>query len=175
MAQELASIDLYNTLRRQMDDLLTQFAMGFPTGGSSLLGQIGGQQGRGGLSTLTPPAEVVEDHDDYRIITELPGIDPNNVDVNVSGGTLTIRAERQHDQQRQQGQQGQGQEQQRGRQQHYLVRERSYGVLQRQFRLPDDVDRNRIGAEFRNGLLTLTLPKSQETRDQRRRIEIKSS
>ena len=170
MPQELTTFDM---LRRQMDELFNQFSMGFPTGRQSLLA---GQQGQGGLATLTPPAEVVEDHDDYRIVTELPGIDPRNVDVNISGSTLTIRAERQHDEQRQQGQgqQGQGQEQQRGRQ-HYLVRERSYGVLHRQFRLPDDVDRNRIAAEFRNGLLTLTLPKSQDARDQRRRIEIKSS
>jgi len=47
-------------------------------------------------------------------------------------------------------------------------------VVRREFGLPDDADRNRVNAEFRNGLLTLTIPKSQEA-NQRRRIEVKTS
>jgi len=177
MANELQTTnDAFNTLRREMDRLFAQFSpFSLSTFGRLDQGQSGSPQ----HLVLAPPAEVIEDDSGYRIITELPGIDPREVEVNLTGSTLTIRAERQHEEQRGQGgtQQGgtQAGQQQQGTRGHYLVRERSYGSLRREFRLPDDVDRNRINAEFRNGLLTLTVPKSQEARDQRRRIEIKSS
>lgn len=110
--------------------------------------------------TLSPLADVSEDDTAYRINIELPGIDPKNVDVNVTGSTLSVRAENQQEQE------------QKGR--NFLVIERKYGQVRRDFHIPDDVDQNRIDAQFRNGILTLNLAKSQQARDNRRRIDIKS-
>ncbi len=159
MAQELqsAGTDVFQAFRNEVDRLFSQFAgTGFPTTwGGRTVGQIGQPL------SIVPPAEAIEDDAAYRIITEIPGVDQKNVEINVSGSVLTLRAERRQE------------EEQKGR--NYLMRERAYGTLQREFRLPDDVDRNRITAENRNGVLTLTLPKSQESRDQRRRIEIKTA
>ena len=135
-------------------------------------GQRRGERG----SNIVPPAEAVEEDSAYRLILEIPGVDPKDVDVSVIGSTLTIKADRrQQDQeqgeQQQGGQQGQQGEQRRAR--HYLFSELQRGTLRREFGLPEDADRQRISAEFRNGLLALTIPKSQEAH-QRRKIEVQS-
>jgi HSP20 family protein len=142
--------DALQALRNDMDRFLSQItglSLGRPSGAHA--------------ASLTPVAEITEDDTAYRIITELPGIDQKDVEINLVGSTLSISAERRSEQE------------QKGR--NYLLRERNFGTVRREFRLPDDVDRNRIAGECRNGVLTLTLPKSQESRDQRRRIEIKNS
>ena len=137
----------------------------------------GGQRGRrqqDDQNAIVPAAEANEDENAYLLTLEIPGVDPKDVDVSVAGNTLTIKAERrhQHEGHEPQQQQGQGQGQQRAR--HRLFSEIQHGAIRREFSLPEDADRNRITADFRNGLLNLTVPKSQETH-QRRKIEIKTS
>jgi HSP20 family protein len=135
--------------------------------------------------TIVPPAEALEEDNAYRLLLEIPGVDPKEVDVSVVGNTLTVKAERRlHRQDGQQGQQQGGQQQggqqtegqqaQQRRASHVLFSELQSGVIRREFGLPEDADRQNINAEFRNGLLVLTIPKSQEAH-QRRRIEIRSS
>ena len=144
-------------------------------------GQGGQRQSDDQQGSIVPPAEAIEDENAYILTLEIPGVDPKDVDVSVVGNSLTIKAERQRRDAQQgegqgqqgQGQQGQGQQGQR-RARHYLISEIQHGVMRREFGLPEDADRNRITAEFRNGLLTLTIAKSQETH-QRRKIEITSS
>ena len=137
----------------------------------------GGQQGQRSREqeVIVPPADAIEDENAYILTLEIPGVDPKEVDVSVVGASLTIKAERRRRDQdggQPQGQQGQqGQAQPRAR--HYLFSEIQPGVIRREFGLPEDADRNRINADFRNGFLTLTIPKSQEAH-QRRKIEIKS-
>ena len=130
------------------------------------------QQNEGGI---VPPAEAIEDENAYLLTLEIPGVDPKDVDVGVVGNTLTIKADRRR-QGQQDGQEGQPREGQQGQQRarHVLFSEVQHGTIRREFGLPEDADRNRIAAEFRNGLLTLTVPKSQEVH-QRRKIEIKST
>jgi HSP20 family protein len=164
-------LELFQTLRQEMDRVFQQAGVGGLAGfGGSQIGQHSEQQ------RVIPPAEVTEDNENYRITLELPGIDPQNVEVNVSGNnTLTIQAQRRAEWQSE----GQGSQQTQGGQQgqqgrNVLISERSYGRIQRSFHLPNDIDTNRVHAEFRHGLLNITLPKSSESRDQRRRIEIKT-
>jgi HSP20 family protein len=92
---------------------------------------------------------------------EIPGVDPKNIEVHVSGQTLAVRATQQQEQEQ--------------KTRNYLLSERSFGISRRQFRIPDDVDTGQINAEFRNGVLAVTLPKSQQAQQQRRNIEIRSS
>jgi len=164
--------DLLSSVQREMDRAIRQFG--------SLTGLGRETQEREG--TLTPLAEVSEDETAYRISLELAGFEPNQIEANVSGRTLTVRAERQDQSQQaalqggQQGaQQGQQTREQQQRRSQVLLNERTYRQVRRQFQLPDDIDSNRVEAQFRNGLLTLTVPKSQQAREQQRRIDIKNA
>jgi len=162
--QRLRTGDPFDTVQDQALQMFRQILSG---------GQQRRQQGdRQGV--IVPPAEAIEDENSYIVSLEVPGVDPREVEVSVMGNTLAIKAERrqqhgieQQGQQTQQGQQGQ-------RARHILFSELSQGQVRREFTLPEDADRNRINAEFRNGLLTLTVQKSQETH-QRRKIDIKSN
>jgi HSP20 family protein len=169
-------LEIFQAMRQEMDRIFQQAGFGGLAGFGSQASQQGEQQ------RIIPAAEVTEDNENYRIALELPGIDPQNVEVNLSGSTLTVQAHRRSEHQEStQGGQGtqasgtQGQTGQQARQGNILISERSYGQIRRTFHLPNDVDQSRVNAEFRNGLLTLTLPKSAQSRDQQRRIEIKSS
>jgi HSP20 family protein len=98
----------------------------------------------------------VEDRGDaFSIEAALPGTSPDDVDISVNGDVLRIHAERRKE--RQEGDKS-------GR---FLVREQRYGVFERAIRLPAPVDAAAAQAEFRDGVLRITLPKGQEGREQR--------
>jgi HSP20 family protein len=106
---------------------------------------------------------------------DVPGVDPRHLEVNVTGNTLSVRAQRETEAtQALREQQNRQTQQPQQRRQHILLAERQTGTFRREFRLPEDADRNRINAEFRDGVLTLTVGRSQEN-NQRRRVEIKSA
>jgi HSP20 family protein len=75
-------------------------------------------------------------------------------------GGLSIRGEKQEEKE----------EQHKG----YYVHERRFGSFGRYFRMPDGVDRNKIEASFQKGVLTVTLPKTQEARKAGKKIEVKA-
>jgi HSP20 family protein len=80
---------------------------------------------------------------------DLPGVDPKAIDVSVAGDTLTIRASReQHNDERKQG---------------YELREVTYGGFERSIVLPEGVKSDQIKANYRNGVLELTMPAPQST------------
>ncbi|WP_286134544.1 Hsp20/alpha crystallin family protein [Methylobacterium sp. Leaf123] len=97
-----------------------------------------------------PAADIVGKPTCYEITVELPGMDEKNIEVKVADGTLTIRGERRHERE----EPGEG----------YYLAERRFGAFERAFRLPQGVDAGRIEAVLRNGVLTLTLPKSPEAK-----------
>lgn len=109
------------------------------------------------LRPFTAQAIRIEDYvddDKYVISAELPGIDPErNVEISVSRGTLTIRAERH--------------EEREGRR-HSEFR---YGTYERHIRLPDNVREEDIKATYDKGILTITVP-LQEAKEATRRIPI---
>lgn len=154
--------DVMTNFRREIDRLFGQFiGAGFPNFlGRQQQSQRPGE-GRGGERTILPMTDIVEDETAYRIVMEMPGFEPTNIEVNVTGTALTVRAQQQ--------------DEQRKTNQNYIVNERTAGAMQRQFSIPDDVDREQINADFRNGVLTITLRKSAQAQQQRRRVEIKSS
>ena len=105
------------------------------------------------------PAVSVEETQDELILTaELPGVQPDDVDVEIENNILTIRGEKREERR----------EEDENRR--YHVWERTYGVFQRSFTLPRTVRADQIAAEFKDGLLRIRMPKSAEAKS--RRIEI---
>ena len=110
-----------------------------------------------------PALDFKESDKEYSVCADLPGWDENDIDVSVSGDLLTIRGERSSDSE-------EGEEGSNG-----YRRTRRYGSFQRSIRLPDGVDRDNISATCERGVLTVTLPKTEEAQKQVRKIEVKSS
>jgi HSP20 family protein len=106
-----------------------------------------------------PAVDVAETASGYEITAELPGIDENNVEVKYADGTLTIKGEKKDEKEE--------------KKENYYLSERSYGSFQRSFRVPEGVDPDKVGASFKNGVLTVTLPKTAEAQKKEKRIEIK--
>jgi HSP20 family protein len=106
-----------------------------------------------------PAADVVEGEREYRITAELPGMSEKDLEISLGGDVLTVKGEKKEEREEQGG--------------NRYVAERRFGSFQRSFRLPEDADPDRIEAGFKNGVLTVTLPKRPEAQAQRRKIEVK--
>jgi HSP20 family protein len=101
--------------------------------------------------------DLHENDNAYVLTTNLPGVDADDIDVTVHDNVLTISAEVNEDS--------------REENDNVLVRERSYGRFSRRLTLPRGIDVDNIDSELNNGVLTLTLPKTEIA--QRRRIEVR--
>ena len=110
---------------------------------------------------FAPPAEVEERDGEYRVTMEMPGMDEQSVDVSVQDDILSIRAEKREETEDKGG--------------NRYFSERRYGVYARSFRLPAEVDQDRIAATMKNGLLTVTLPKAEASRPSKKTIEVGKS
>jgi HSP20 family protein len=108
---------------------------------------------------FVPPLDVQESQDAYTIKVSLPGVKPDDVNIQYQQGMLTISGEAREEQEREQGS--------------YHIRERRSGRFSRTLRLPDMVNADKAEASFEHGVLTLRLPKAEETKP--RRIAIQSS
>ncbi len=141
-------------LHRRMDDLFEDFFEGFEEMFSA--GPLMRREAK--WLTGSPGFEVSESDDEFRVKAELPGMDEKDIEVSLEGHTLTIRGEkrREHEEKRRD----------------YHVSEMSYGQFCRTFDLPEGVDREKAKAQFKKGVLTLTLPKTEQVKAQRKRIEV---
>jgi HSP20 family protein len=126
-----------STLRGEMDRLLERF-----------FGEPSGVERPGGR--WTPRTNVTETKDGLTITAELPGLEATDVEVALSGDMLTIKGEKQ-------------QEKEEKDAYHHIV-ERSYGAFARIVRLPAPVAADQIKARFTHGVLTVTLPKTEEAK-----------
>ncbi len=109
----------------------------------------------------SPAVDVAETDKSYEITAELPGMDEKNIEVNVANGGITIKGEKK--------------EETVERKKDYYVSERRYGSFQRYFALPEGVDADKIAATFKNGVLTVTLPKTAEAQKPTKKIEVKAA
>ena len=109
--------------------------------------------------TWAPAVDIFEQGDDLVIRAEIPGVDKENIDIDVENNTLTIRGERKRDQEFK-------------RESAYRM-ERIYGSFARSFTLPRTVDASRITAGYKNGVLELKLPKAEEAKP--KKIEIQAA
>jgi len=117
-------------------------------------------RGDGGAMSWTPAADVQETQNELRLDVELPGLNPEEVEITTDNGVLTIRGEKKF-------------ERKEGDDSRYHVVERSYGSFLRSFQLPQGLDESRIEASCNNGILSVHIPKS--ALPQPKKIQIKSS
>jgi len=115
---------------------------------------------RGASWPSAPAVDVADREKAYEITAELPGMDEKDVDVKVVNGGLTIKGEKQ--------------EEKEEKKKDYYLQERSFGSFERTFRIPEGVDKDKIEATFKKGVLTVTLPKSAEARKAEKKIEVKA-
>lgn len=110
-----------------------------------------------------PSVNIVENGDSFRVEAELAGMDPKDVEVEVAGGYLTLKGERKEEKK---------EEKEGGK---YLRQEISYGSFLRSVPLPETADSDKAKASFKNGILTVTVPKKPEAVQKPKKIEIKSA
>lgn len=109
-----------------------------------------------GTGAWSPAADIYETDNDLVLQTDLPGIDPKQIDVRVENNVLTIRGERRF-------------EPKVERENFHRV-ERSYGAFSRSFTLATAVDSEKIQAHYKNGVLSITLPKVEQAKPKRIQI-----
>ena len=113
--------------------------------------------GGGGRMAWMPAVDVREDRTTLTLEFELPGLDPDHVEVTSENGVLTVRGEKRA-------------ERKEGDERRYHLVERTYGSFSRSFQLPAGVDEEQIDAQFENGVLHVRIPKAALPRP--RRIEV---
>jgi HSP20 family protein len=152
----------FDSLRRQIDRLFDDFQVGawrLPFT-RSVFDIEPFWRGEFALAK-TPAVDVVEKDKAYEVTAELPGMDESNIEVKFSDGMLTIKGEKK--------------EEKEEKKKDYYLSERSYGSFQRSFRVPEGVDSDKIDANFRNGVLTVTLPKTAEAQKATKTIAVKKA
>src|SRR5213592_5260735 len=105
-----------------------------------------------------PQVDVTETDKEVKVCAEIPGVDAKDIDVSVENGTLTIKGEKKYEQE----------EKEKGQ---YRM-ERSYGSFERAIELPAEVDESKAKAEFKKGVLRLTLPKRPGAPSRRKKIPL---
>jgi HSP20 family protein len=134
-------------LRREMDRLWEDF---FGAGRRAL---------RPLEAEWAPAVDVSETADKVTIKAEVPGMEPKNLDISLSGDVLTIKGEKKSEHEE--------------KKENYHLVERSYGSFSRSLRLPAAVEAEKIEATYEQGVLTITCPKKEEVRP--KPIEIKTA
>lgn len=110
------------------------------------------------FDALRPAADLVDEGNSYRLSIELPGLKQDDIDVEYRDGVLTVAGEKK--------------EESESKENGCLLSERHYGSFRRQLTLPNDVDAEGINADFKDGVLTLTLKKSEDSAAKPRKITI---
>lgn len=102
---------------------------------------------------FVPRVDIKENKTNYKIIAELPGMEKDDVKVEVKDRILTIEGEKKEEKEK---------EEKEEKEDNYYRVERSYGSFHRSFSLPEDTKEDKIKAGYKNGVLTLTIPRSKE-------------
>lgn len=104
----------------------------------------------GGLRAGLPPVDMWQDDNSVFIKASLPGLKANDVQISITGDMLTLRGEYKQDEER--------------KDESYHMREHAFGSFERSLLLPAPVEADQAKAEFEDGVLTITLPKSAQAR-----------
>ncbi|MGZ6254330.1 MAG: Hsp20/alpha crystallin family protein [Candidatus Binataceae bacterium] len=152
----------FDALRQEIDRLFEDFQVGPWRAPLARASFDADPFWRGEISFgKSPAADITETEKGYEITAELPGLDESNVDVKFADGTLTIKGEKK--------------EEKEEKKKDYYLSERRFGSFQRSFRVPKGVDADKIEASFKNGVLTVTMPKSPEAQKAEKKITIKKA
>jgi HSP20 family protein len=107
----------------------------------------------------SPAVDIAEDEKEFTLTADFPGFTKKDVGIEVNDGVLTLKANREID--NESNDDG-----------FYRIRERRYGSFSRNFTLPENVLEDNINAKFKNGSLTVSLPKAEEVKPEVRQIKI---
>lgn len=108
---------------------------------------------------LSPSVDIKEDKKSYEISAELPGLEVKDISLDISDNVLTISGEKKT-------------EKKDNIDESYHVTERRYGYFKRCFALPSSVEQDKIKADFKKGILHISLPKSEHAQEAQRKIKI---
>lgn len=111
---------------------------------------------------MAPSLDVIDKEDEIKLVADLPGLDESDIDVQVTDSTLTLSGEKKEE------------TEEGDKDGDYYVCERRFGSFRRSIRLPEGIDQEKIDARFRNGVLTVRLPKKPEARQPTRKIDVKA-
>lgn len=131
--------------RREIDDLFSQFF-----GKSGSISYFPGG--------FNPPFDISETDQEILVKAELPGIDPKEIEVNITGSTLLIKGEKR--------------EEREEKTENMHRAERSFGHFSRSITLPCEVKEDKIEASFKNGVLNLKLPKTESSKKRSIKIDV---
>jgi HSP20 family protein len=106
-----------------------------------------------------PAVDVTESDKAYEISAELPGMDEKDIEVKLCNGGLMIKGEKQASKEEQKTD--------------YYLHERRFGAFERYLAMPEGIDTDKIEAKFKKGVLTVTLPKTEEARKAEKKIPVK--
>jgi HSP20 family protein len=123
-------------LHKDMDDLVSSF--------------FGGRPMLFNEREVWPAIDISEDANLITVKAEIPGCKAEDVDISVQGNTLTISGEKKHEEEK--------------KEKGYYYAERSYGSFRRDLTLNSEVDASKIDAACKDGILTITLPKSEKAK-----------
>ena len=140
-------IEPFSQLRNEMDRLFDSFPLRLPTFRLARIAAV-------------PAIDMSETDKAYKVTAELPGMDAENVEVDYDDGLLRISGEKQE----------QREESERG----CSFSERTYGSFERLIELPSAVQADKIKAKFKNGVLTVTVPKDEKAAKKGKRITIEN-
>jgi len=110
--------------------------------------------------SFMPRLDVTEDAKAFTVTAELPGMSEKEIDLSISGDTLTIRGEKK--------------EEKEDKNKNYYYSERSYGTFMRSIPLPRQVETDKVSASFKKGILTITLPKTATAMESTKKIDVKT-
>ena len=114
-------------------------------------------EGGEAFGALSVPIDMWESEGNVMITASLPGVKPEEVDIQVTGDTLTIRGEVRHEEERERG--------------NVRIQERRYGTFRRSLRLPPNVNTDAIDATFENGVLKLRIPQTEESKPKQIKVK----
>jgi len=101
-------------------------------------------------SAWHPSVDIKETKDDFVLMAEIPGMSKDDIKINISENTLTIKGEKK--------------EEKKEDDHNYHRVERRYGTFQRSFTLPTQIQGNKVKAAYKDGVLTITMPKKEEVK-----------
>jgi HSP20 family protein len=104
--------------------------------------------------------DVIQKKDAIDVKASVPGVSPEDIDITVEDGVLTIRAEKKTETETED--------------ETYLIRERATGSFYRALRLPDTVDAEKIESHYENGILTVVMPKAEEKKKKQIQVKVSS-
>ena len=98
----------------------------------------------------TPHVDIAESPECFRVTADIPGVKPEDIEISLHRGVLTVRGERKTDESMEDG--------------NFTRRERYRGTFSRQFNLPDTADEETVSARSTNGVLEITIPKAKKAK-----------